>query len=207
MQYLRQLVESATGEIEPLPDLRDLIRTAVSSKRIKRLFDEVSALGWKVNTPEQYEMIVELAKQMTLAKHIQSVGRRLPNFPPDDLDLIAAVADQKFAAMKKVAWNASALASLNEFALDQLSNTGEGVVVYCTAIRNVREQNAVLTKINGTEQLVILKGASHLGALKQGWHGLVLGFVLPPRATVRNHTRTVDQWSEMLLTHYVLLIR
>jgi hypothetical protein len=207
VKHLRALAGSVSGDIDPLPDARSRSRTTVSSRRINELYEAVTAIQWHVEEADQYELVVDLARQMTLARHARSLGSGNSQPKRGVVNRIAAVADQKFAGLKQVRWTTSLLASLNGFAPDQLNSIGEGIVVYCTVLGRLRDQNALLARIAGTEYLVTLKVPPDVAGVPGGSRALVLGLVLPQAVNVRNQTRTVNQRSRLLLTYYMLLVR
>ena len=207
VRYLRELVASAKGPIEPLPEARQALRTAVSSSKILDLFHAASAFQWQPSTAEQYEDLAELAKQMTLAKHASLVQNRTTKPQSDVIRRVADMADRQFAALQKLTWSSRQLGSLAPFADGMLDNAGEGVFAYCSVLGTLQRQNALLMKVEGTDDMMVLRSGSEISRVPRNANCLVLGFVLPQLANVQNETRSVKQQAPVVLAYYVLLLR
>jgi hypothetical protein len=203
VRYLRELVGSVSDQLEPLPDARRTVQTAVSSRRILELFGAASQFEWHPRTPEQYDDLAELAKQMTLAKHALLAGGT-SKLQSNVIHRVAAVADQRFTALRELTWSDGRLNALNSFADGKLSNAGDGVLAYGVVLGKVRNQNTLLMRIDGTGSLIVLSGGSQLARMPRNSKLLVLGFVIPRLAKIQNATRTVDQQAPVVLTHYLL---
>jgi hypothetical protein len=207
VKHLREVVGSASEQIEPLPDAREVLRTTVSSQRINQLFDAVSAFRWKPDTAEQYESIAELAKQMTLAKHAHAVQSRTPSLRPDVIQRVAQIADQKFAALRQVSWTAEHLEAVNSFATDQISQIGEGVFLFCSVLGSVRNKNALLMKVEGSGESVIVNVGRSVTRMRPGSRWLVVGFVTPQVVRAKSQTRAAPRSARIVLTHYMLMLK
>jgi hypothetical protein len=203
VKHLRELAGSVSDQIQPLPDAREALRTTVSTQQINQLFDAISAFQWNPDTPERYESMADLAKQMTLAKHALAVQSRKPSLRPDVIKRVAQVADQKFAGLRQVPWSRELLETINTFAADQMNKVGEGILV-CVSVRgNVRNQKALLMGIEGTDEAMVLRVGLNLTKVQLGSRWLVVGFVTPQVAQVRNQTGSVVRRARVVLTHYM----
>jgi hypothetical protein len=207
VKHLRELAGSVSDKIQPLPDAREALRTTVSSQRMNLLFDAISGFRWKPGTPEQYQSMAELAKQMTLARHAQVVQSRTPNLRPDVIQRVAQVAHQKFAAMRQAPWSREVFGAINTFATDQLDKVGEGILVYCTVRGKVRNQNALLMDIEGTDESMVLRVGPNLTKAQRGSRWVAVGFVTPQVGQVGDQTGSVARKARVVLTHYMLSVR
>jgi hypothetical protein len=144
---------------------------------------------------------------MTLAKHALAAQNRQPNPPSAVVQRVAGVADQKFAAFRNVRWSPSHFEALNVFAAEQMNMAGEGVLVYSTVRGNVRNKNALVMSIEGTDDSFIVQVDTRLSRVPQGSRWLVVGFVMPQVLNIKNQTRSIDQNARVVLTHYLLSVR
>jgi hypothetical protein len=207
VRYLRELVASVSQQVEPLPDPRQVVRFQVSSQRMSELFEAVSAFDCKPTSQEQYDEVAELAKQMTLAKHAKLARSRTQDQHSNTVQRVAGVADQKFSALGKLSWSHDHFTALNAFAEHQMDNANEGIVLYCTVLGSVKEHQALLMELPGTNQTAIVRVGTQLANAARGSRWLVLGYVMPQVVKVKNQTGTFDQQARLLLTHYLLAIR
>jgi hypothetical protein len=206
VQYLRDLVSSASGRIEPLPDARKTTQLAVSGARILDLFDQACTFQWQPRTPDQYDVLAELATQMTLAKHAAVVGQRAATPQHNVIQRVADVADERFAALRGLSWGPSQIKALSAYAARALETTWGGVFACCSARGGFRGENALLMELDRTGDFVVLRGGSNFPQTPLNTKWLVLGFVLPQSANVRDETRTVDPRASVVLTYYMLRV-
>ena len=204
VKYLRELLGSASDKPEPLPEPREALRTTVSSQRMLELFAAATACHWQPETAQQYEDLAELAKQITLAKHASLVKSKTTKLQSDVIRRVVAVADRQYAAMQKLTWSAGQLRSLSQYADRLLDTAGDGVFVYGSILGAVRQQNAVLMKVVGTGDVIVLSGSAALARMRSGARCLVLGYVLPRQVILRDKTGTINQRAPVVLTYYVL---
>jgi len=204
--YLRQLAASASGELEPMPDAQTPLRTVVSTARMNQLFDGCAAMGWRPASPEQYQTLADLACQMTLARHIEAIGKRSPGRTQQALRNVANTANEKFAAIGRVHWTAGHFEMINRFAADQVDQVGEGIVLTCFAEGTDSQKGAVLMAIEGTGTPILVRagaGASRF-ATKSRW--LLLGFVSPEIARVRVGRQADSRPARIVLTHFLIAL-
>ncbi len=207
VEYLRRLAATASATLEPLPEQRETVRTVVSTKQMNRLFAECAAMDWKPRTTEQYQLLADLAKQMTLARHLQAAGKGAQGRAQTALQNLAKVANERFAAIRRVAWTAERLEPINQLAVDQLDHVGEGILFNAVVVGADRGRGAVLMEIEptGSPVLVRLGPLAAKFAPKSRW--ILIGFVTPEIARVNIQGRTDTRPVRIVLTHYLLACR
>ncbi len=206
IRYLRELSDRAADELETLPDARKAFRTAVSTTRMLDLFNQIVTFDWLPRSPEQHQQLVELAKQMTLAKHARTAqsGNQQQQRA---IQRVAEVADERFAEIQKVGWNTGRLRAINSFTDVSINGAGEGVFAFCSVLGNAENESALLAKIEGTNKLVLMRGGPELARIPRNSKCVVLGLLLPQLVRVRDRARSMDQPTPVVLTHYVLRFR
>jgi len=207
VRYLRELVATVTGEIDPPPPPRDFVRTVVSTQRIKELINASNAFSWKPETPEQYDLLAELAKQMTLAKHALVVRGATPGTTSSAVQNVARFAEQTFVAMQRARWRPEQLTAINAFSVDQVDKLGRGAMLFGVVWGSDEKQGVLVMAIHGTREPVVVRVGSPTSNFPVGSRWLVLGFVTPKVARVNIKGQSDPHLAHVLLTHYLLLVR
>ncbi|NUQ62942.1 MAG: trypsin-like peptidase domain-containing protein [Pirellulales bacterium] len=208
IKYLRRLAALASGTLEPLPEKRESLRTVVSTAQMNRLFTDCAAFGWKPAVAEQYQKLADLAMQMTLARHVESLSQRSPpGRAQQSLHNVANVANEKFAAIGKIPWTREHFEAINRFAADQVDQVGEGIVLTCVVLGTGPQQGVVLLEIEGAGTPVLIRAGAEAAKFAPKSRWFLLGFVTPEIARVQMVGRADARAARTLLTHYMIAFR
>ncbi len=207
IRYLRQLAASATGAMEPLPEAKEPLKTVVSTAKMKQLFSDCAAFGWKPSTPEQYQSMADLAGQMTLARHVAAIGKRSTERMQQSLANVAKAANETFAAIGKVKWSGENFARINQFATDQVDQVGEGIVLTCVVLGTDQQQGAVLMEIEGTGTPILVRAGGQVSTFAPKSRWFLFGFVTPEIARVHLSDGPEPRPARIVLTHFMVALR
>jgi S1-C subfamily serine protease len=216
VKCLRELVATASEQLTPLPapeDVADSLgsgdmqvqpgQVVVSAGRMQQLFDASRQFAWTPQRPEQYQTLAELAKLMTLAKHIQSIPQAV-QAPPEAVRNLAGFTDRLFFEMRSAGWAPDHARAINRFAVASVDKPGEGAMLMTTVVGNL--PNALLLQVQGTERRVMVFAPGSLSKSPPATHWLVIGLVTPRTAQVKTSTGPVLR-CPVILTHYMLRVR
>ena len=226
VKYLREVLSTASGELTLLPELRGLAddplatgtqlrpgRQVISAGRMKQLFDASIAFDWTPQQPDQYDTLAELAKLMTMAKHVEAVISAKGPVPQAVLNL-AGLSDQVFLAMQKVVWNADRVAAMNRFAGQRVDSEGEGMILFTSVVGKAAINNAsgsakagLLLGIEGSQKRVLVPTGPQLSSSPRGTRWIVLGITLPQTAKLNIGNQPQVEPVRILLTRYMLRIK
>ena len=80
VEYVRDLLATAADQLEPLPAARKGLHASISSGQIRELALKATEMRWVPQTPQEYGVVADFAKQMTIAKHLslESAGQGKP---------------------------------------------------------------------------------------------------------------------------------
>ncbi len=215
--YLRELLADASEEVTPFPDappshpapgtFAGRVRPGqmvVSADRMRRLFNVGRSFAWAPKTPEQYRTLADLAKQMTLAKHLEAYPQ-LVRSSPEAVDRLVDFTDRLFLELRTADWDTGQSEAINRFAVEGLKSAGDGTVLYTTVVGNHR--NALLLELDGTEQQVVVPVPPELSRSPRGTNWLVIGRVSSKTAQVKSRENPDPRRVPIVLTHYMLRIR
>ena len=217
VKYLRELAANASDEVTPLPPPQPLARAGegdqaqlppgrvvVSSGRMKQLFDAGQAFRWTPQQAEQYETLAELARQMTLAKHLQAIPKAV-EAPPQAIQSTVGLADQLFFLLRSAGWGPDQSKAINQFAADRVDKPGEGAMLFTTVVGSVQD-TFLLLEIQGTEKRVLVSVGNVLSKSPRGTQWLVLGLVSPKTAQIKHPNQPEPQRLPIVVTHYMLKV-
>lgn len=182
-RYLKQLLDSATGPIEPLE--RHASGTARASANLERLargnleklFDEAHAIQWRPNSEAQYEQLQRLAAAMTLLAASDRFGEEW--IEPEAREALITEADQIEQQLRKQAWNDLAqFTIINDFAAGQLDRPMTGLFFFGTVQRVVtgpQDAKAMFVTLAGGDETLFISLSGMLIVPEPGTHCLILG--------------------------------
>ncbi len=188
--YMRQLLEKAPDEVEPLPAAKKGMHTNVSSGKIRELARQAARMGWTPKTPQEYRVVADLAKQMTIVKQVSLDAAASKN---QVAQRVAGVAEEEFANLQKRTWSDDEIKAIQTFALPALDDHGGGFFASCSFIANVDAQKAWIATVEGTQEFIYLRGGNRYAPAPRNTKGLVLGLVLPQMVNVNLNVNTPGQ--------------
>jgi hypothetical protein len=205
IEYLRELIQSASEELEPLPAPQEGKHTTVSSERIRELSRQAADLQWRPRTADEYAVLADLGKQMTIAKHA-SLERKPTTSRQHVTHRVARVADEQFAILKRQSWTQDQINTIKDFAVPALNDLGGGFFASCSFIANLDNQKAWVANIDGTQEIMLLRGGKRFAPAPKNTKCLVLGLVLPQLVNVKiqNERRSIQQRAPVVLMGYVI---
>jgi S1-C subfamily serine protease len=205
IEYLQDVIQSASGGLEPLPAPQVGQHTTVSSAKIRELSRQAADLQWRPRTPEQYAVLAKLGKQMTIAKHA-SLEQKPTVSPQHVTHRVARVADEQFAIINGQSWNEDQINSLRDFAVPALNDLGGGFFASCSFIANLDTQRAWVASVEGTKEILLLRGGKRYARAPKNTKCIVLGFVLPQLVNVKiqNQSRSMQQRAPVVLLGYAI---
>ena len=206
VKHVRQLAHLPSGRLEPLPEPHRFVRTVVSTRRMAELFDRATAFGWRPETDEQYAQLAELARQMTLARHAQAVGRRAPGLDPELIRRVARAADRTYAVIRSVPWDRQRCEAISRFAADQVDEVGQGVFLVSRVIGRVPDRSALVMDVEGSDKSVVVSLGANAPRLPSGSRWLVVGLITPQVVRVENQAHSVTRVARVVLTYYMRLV-
>jgi hypothetical protein len=204
VRYLRELIATADGTITPPPPPRELARTVISAERIRDLFEAANKFAWRPRTPEQYDQLAELAKQMTLAKHALVVQGASQSGVAPAVQNVANFTDQAYAALEKARWGPEQFTAMNVYAVDQVNEVGQGVILYGIVWASPEEPGVLVMAIQGVNKPVLVQAGQAASELAPGNRCLLLGFVTPKAVRINVKGRATPHSAHVLLAHYLL---
>jgi len=218
VRYLRQLAAAASDQVTPLPapqpgaqalgNGQSQLRpgqVVVSPAKMKQLFDTGRSFAWTPQKPDQYQTLAELAKQMTLAKHLQAIPQAV-NAPPEAVRNLVGFADQLFLQMRTAGWRPDQAKAINQYAVDRVDKPGQGAMLFTTVAGNVNNA-LLLLEIQGTDKYVLVPVGSVLSKSPRGTNWLVIGLVSPKNAQIKTPKQPDPQRLPIIVTHYMLKVQ
>ena len=155
--YVRQLLDQASAELEPLPVAKKGMHTNVSSGQIRELARQAARMRWIPKTPQEYAVVADLAKQMTIVKQVSLDAAAGKN---QVAQRVAGVADEEFANLQKRKWSHAEINAIQTFALPTLDDHGGGFFASCTFVANVDAQKSWVATVEGTQEFIYLRGGN-----------------------------------------------
>jgi len=218
VKYLRELVATASDPLRPLPPAERVAdalgeghaqvrpgQVVVSAGRMKALFEAGRAFAWTPQGPEQYQTLADLAKLMTLAKHLQAIPQAV-RAPPEAVRNLVGFADQLFLQIRGAGWGPDQSKAINQYAVDRVDKAGEGAMLFTTVVGSVRN-TLLLLEIQGTGKRVLVPVGAVLGKSPRGTNWLVIGLVSQQKAQLKAPNQPDPQRIPVVLTHYMLKVR
>lgn len=218
VRYLRQLAAAASDQVTPLPAPQPLAQAlgsgqsqlrpgqvVVSPAKMKQLFEAGRSFAWTPQQPDQYQTLAELAKQMTLAKHLQAIPQAV-NAPPDAIRNLVGFTDQLFLQMRTARWGPDQSKAINQYAVARVEKPGQGAMLFTTVVGNVRNA-LLLLEIQGTDKYVLVPVGSVLSKSPRGTNWLVIGLVSPQNAQIKTPKQPDPQRLPIIVTHYMLKVQ
>ena len=217
VKYLRELLAGASAQVAPLPapaiasatDETPQLRpgqVAVSAGRMRQLVEKVRAFEWTPHDPAQYEALADLARQMTVAKHLEVASGRVA-VPRQAVNELAGCADDVFVQMKDVGWTRERAQVLNQFAAGRADKPGDGALAVVTVLGPVPEANAILLHVLGTEKHFLVPVGQQQSQFPRGSQWLVIGLVTPRTARLTMRDQTDPEQIPVVMTRYMLKVR
>ncbi len=218
VQHLRQLLAGATGSVAPLPEAPEQQpttsgtprRVVVSAERLEKLYEQCAAMGWEPRSEADYQTVAELARAMTLVKHLETAqtGHRVPR---QITTALAGLADTLFYRMRTAVSGKQQQAALNRFAPAQLAKPGRGIVFAGTVTGSARNRNALLLRVDGVqadratqESLALVPVTASLRRCPPGVRWMVLGMVSTATARIDFAKRADPVQARVLIAHYLI---
>jgi hypothetical protein len=176
------LQKKPLADVSPLeayatPDARrKSLSLNTSAQQLKQLFEQAQAMHWQPATGQEYAVLQKIAWMVTVANQPEvaaasdELNKRLAE--------LAKESDQVAAQLRREKWNqAGQITILNEYAAVVISRPATGVVFFGTAVRQVEGngQRALLVKLAGFEQTVLIPVGNKLHVPSPGAQCLILG--------------------------------
>jgi S1-C subfamily serine protease len=189
VRYLRELLQSASGEVTPLPEGPERIHVGElldfrvpaefnTPEKFQELWDACAEFEWKPETAGQYASLADLANVMTRVHVARQFPQNAGDITPENLEKLAALADEKLKELKAVAWSQEHADAVGRFAAEQVDKVGQGMVVYGTFIGT--GPDTVVLKIPNADKGVVVPGVgAELANSKPGTKILAFGTVTP----------------------------
>jgi S1-C subfamily serine protease len=154
------------------------LKRRLTAENIQRLFQDVRAMNWHPQSPQDYDRVQQLAWAVTATRF----AGNLPNagtFETKMHDALVPIVDQIESTLRKEKWNAfGQLTITNELAAEQVGKPLAGVYFFGTVDRVVEGEDGsrgVLMQLAGFDQMLFVPLDGNLLVLAPGTHCLVLG--------------------------------
>jgi hypothetical protein len=173
----KPLTELAPLEAHATPEARrKSLSLNTSAQQLKSLFEQAQAMHWQPSSGQDYAVLQKIAWMVTVANQPEvaassdELNKRLAE--------LAKQADAVTAQLRKEKWNdIGHVTILNEYAAVAIARSATGVIFFGTAVRQVEGngQRALLVKLAGFEQTVLIPVGSKLHVPAAGAQCLILG--------------------------------
>ena len=192
IRYLRELSETASGNIKPLKSIADKMAEqittpppagggpppsfAISKNGLQQLYDAAAATSWNVGKPEDYKALADFATMLTVSTMSQVSKQQ-----PESTEL----GKQLYEKLKALEWTADKVNAYSQYAVASVGKPNQGIVANVFIIDKAGLPGEVwLVKIQNTNVAFMAMFSGDTSAIKKDAQVLVIGLGTAQLSTV-----------------------